>query len=396
MPSSHPVLRALLYFISWKGFIYAVALAATYVLPQVSEMMPNREYQTFPYLIWVFGNLDGEHYLAIAQGGYLPGFQPFFPLFPLLMRIITYVSSLSLIITGQIVSVASLLLALYAAYRLLSLDGLKASWPLFLTLLFTFPTSFYYHAIYNDALFFLLATASLYLARRGIFFWAGFAGGLATLTRLNGLALLIPLLVEYVLQTRKNSPILEQWYWFTLWMKLKDSMRLPRLFRSGIIGILCIPASFVSYLWYIQIHFGDWMTLFSSMKTWDQDKIIFPLQVIWRYIKILMIYPEFHLNYAVAALELGSVFLYLFLLWFSYKKIRISYWLFFAFSLLIPSLTGTFQGMPRYGLHLYPMFLSLLLWLRTRSSRVRTIYLCGTVLLEAILIALYTRAYFVA
>lgn len=390
------VFKTLQFFFSWKGIIYTAALVATFVLPRVGEMMPGREYRKFPYLVWVWANLDGEHYLAIAQGGYLNGYQPFFPLYPLLMWTATRLTGLSLIITGQIISVVCLLLALFVAYKLLSLDGFRASWMLFLTILFFYPTSFYFNAVYNDSLFFLLATSAIYLARRGKLFWAGLLAGLATLTRLNGLALGFLILAEYIFQSHGNTSIVEQWNWQTLKSRIKVSLVPARLLWSGFIGIVFIPASFLGYLWYIQTRFGDWSTLFSSMKTWDQDKLTFPLQVVWRYIKILFIYPEFHLNYGIAALEFVSVCFYIFLLWYSFRRIRVSYWLFFAVSILIPSLTGTFQGMPRYGLHLYPFFLAILLWMKSMSSVSRRLILCIAITLQVVLVALFTRAYFVS
>jgi hypothetical membrane protein len=65
------------------------------------------------------------------------------------------------------------------------------------------------------------------------------------------------------------------------------------------------------------------------------------------------------LNYWVAVVEFLAVIFSVFLLLWSWRKIRSLYWVFFAVSLLIPALTGTFQGMPRYALHLYPFFLEL-------------------------------------
>jgi len=171
---------------------------------------------------------------------------------------------------------------------------------------------------------------------------------------------------------------------------------LRKLIKDRIFAIILIPLSFLAYLAYVHIAHGDWNLVFSSMKIWHQDKMIFPFQTVWRYFKILVLYPTFLPNYWIALLECLSVLLYTFLLVFSYKKIRFSYWIFFAISILIPALTGTFQGMPRYGLHLYPFFLSLALFFEKKDNKVLLVYFTGCMLLGFLFVMMFTRGYFVA
>ncbi len=153
---------------------------------------------------------------------------------------------------------------------------------------------------------------------------------------------------------------------------------------------------FVGYLLYIQIHFKDWNLLFTTMKIWGQDKLIFPLQVVWRYIKIIFLYPTFQLNYWVSVLELMIVLFYIVVIIYGYKKIRLSYWFFSVISLLIPAFSGTFQGMPRYGLHLYPLFLTIALFLNNKSLKVKVAYCLISILLLLFCLTLFSRGYFVA
>jgi Gpi18-like mannosyltransferase len=248
-------------------------------------------------------------------------------------------------------------------------------------MVFLFPTSFFLGSVYNDSLFLLLASLTLLFARNKRWVIASIFGGLATLARLNGLALLPFICVEYLTQFYKDGKV--------MW-------DVRAMIKDKIYAFCLIPMSFFGYLYYINSTYGSWTLVFTSMKAWNQDKITFPLQVFWRYFKIIVLHPTFKLNYWIAALEVSAVFLFIGLLIYSFKKIRFSYWVFFAVSILIPSLTGTFQGMPRYGLHLYPFFLSLTLFFEKKDNRLLFGYFTICILLELILVALFTRGYFVA
>lgn len=363
----------------WKALQIFFAILALKYIPTGETFFyaPKPLREVVPSLAWIWGNFDGSHYLEIARRGYQTHEQGFFPLYPLLIGIVDKLLNLPLIYIGLIISHLFFLVSLYYVYKLLILDKRESLIILVFALILFFPTSFYYASIYNDSLFFALATASLYYGRKQKWLHAGITGGLATLARLNGLTLLIFLAAEYYLQNKSTS--------------------VGKAIKNKLYWILIIPASFVAYLTYIQVRFGSFFTLFSSMKVWNQDKITFPLQVFWRYFKIIILYPEpQHLNYWVAVLEVGMVLFYIVMLYYSWRKIRLSYWIFFLLSIIIPSLTGTFAGMPRYGLHVYPLFLSLGLFLQQKNKYLRLAYFLISSILMAALLSLFVRAYFVA
>lgn len=358
----------------WKATTLLFAALATRILPlQLAyTIWRDPQYKNFgfylPYLVSIWGNFDGFFYLAIARDGYLSGQQPFFPLYPFIIRFIALRYSLPFVLSAQIVSLASFLGALIVIARLLAHDKKLSLFPLVIAVILTYPTSYSYTAAYNDALFFFFATLTLYLGRTKNFVWAGIAGAAATLTRLNGLALFPFLLIEHGLPLHPRR----------IW------------------AVMLIPLSMLGYFIWINGQFGSWQTLFTTMSVWGQEKITFPVQVVWRYLKIFFLNPPATLSYWVAMVELGSVVLYVWALLWSIGKIRLSYWMFFATSILIPSLTGTFQGMPRYGLHLYPLFLVLALFLSKQSRLGKTIYFLFALALLFFCIVLFTRGYFIA
>lgn len=400
-----PVIRDSLIILSavfvWKLATIAAAFAA---VPLIALQYPMTAFRDLsftdfglglPYWVKIWGNFDGFYYLEISKNGYVPGLVPFFPLYPLLIYVVRELFGIRRIIVGQLISISALIGALFIAIRLFRQDfkATAANAILFLTVILTFPTAFFYTAIYNDSLFFLLATATLLLARNKKWLLASLIGGLASLTRLNGLALFPFLLFEYMTTA---DTLTQSWNWQRLKKHTMDivksgtAWRIPPLF-------LLVPLAFAAYLTYIYIVFGNWKILFIAMKPWGQERMILPPQVIWRYLKIFFLSFQPHtFVWWVAIWEFAAVALYVFLLTRTYRKIRLSYWIFFAISILIPWLTGTFQGMPRYGLHVYPMYLALYLWVRTMNVRQRVLYFVIALLVSFLALTLFTRGIFVA
>ncbi|KKR71955.1 MAG: hypothetical protein UU81_C0003G0018 [Microgenomates group bacterium GW2011_GWC1_41_8] len=379
-------------FFTWKTLVIFLAFVAVYLLPLHTEFIPKDPYRDgLPYFIWIWGNFDGYHYMTIAQNGY--GFlqHPFFPLYPLLIRIVLYVLRLTPLLAGLVVSHVAFIGSLVVIYRLLMIDRIKPGISWFMPLIL-FPTSFYYGAVYNDSLYLLFASLTLFFGRKHKWILASIMGGLASLTRLNGLALISFLCIEYI--TQSDSRI-------TTWRfnKFKQKILMYILeFKKHIVSVwfIVIPISFFSYLMYVQLVYGSWYLVFSAMRVWNQDRITFPLQVFFRYFKIIALYPHFDIVYFVAFFEISLVIFYCYMLLFGYKKIRLSYWVYILISFLIPSLTGTFAGMPRYALHLYPFFLTIGMWLTTKHLAVRILYYGISIALFLFSIALFTRGYFVS
>lgn len=379
-------------FLFWKIILYTVIFSSNVLIPAASMLKhfdPDYKFNTHtPIAIWVWSNFDGKYYTDIARRGYFGGEEPFFPLYPILIRYVHDITKIRYLVSGQIVSNLAFLAALVLLIKLLAIDGKKSLAYLFFLIIFLFPTSYYYSAIYNDAPFLAFASAAILFSRKRQWLAACIAGSLATATRLNGLALFFFIMVEYLVSDQWN---MGQW---RLWVsKLAD---IRQLIADKIIAVTLIPLTFLGYLAYIQITSDHWTDLFTSMKPWGQDKVILPIQVAWRYIKILFIHPNFSYAYSIAAAEFAAVVLYAVLLIFFWKKIRLSYWVLFFLSILIPSATGTFQGMPRYGLHLYPFFLTLTMAVDRFPSIWKWAYFILSFAGLVTFLALFSRGYFVA
>lgn len=374
-----------------KILIYFLAILAPVFLIKNSSFTPTIHYtKGLPFLVLIFANFDGAHYLEIARNGYHNFLFPFFPLYPLLMSLVKSFTSGSFILAGEAISHVSFFIAIFFMYKLLQIDKQEKYFFLLLAIILFFPTSFYLGAVYNDALFLMLATITIYFSRKKKWLLSGMFGALATLARLNGLALCFMLFLEFVLSERENN-----WQFVSIKKTLTD-LFTKKIFNLSFCSILFIPAAFIGYLAYVQYKYNDWSLVFSSMSKWGQDRIVFPLQVFWRYFKIIIFSPTIQINYFVSIIELFFVLLYVAMMIYSFRKIRFSYWVFFIVSIIIPSLTGTFQGMPRYGLHLYPFFLALTLFLSERTKLIKVLYFLVSLFLLLVGVTMYTRGYFLA
>ena len=173
---------------------------------------------------------DAPHYTDIAVFGYMsrepgylfaPGYQQvfpgdldlyivFFPLFPWLVAGVDALVGEPVMSAFVVATVASLFVA-PLLYRLVAEDLGDRIGRWSALFLLAFPTAYFLHIGYTESLFLALAFGSLWLARTDRWWGAGVLGGLAALTRINGLVLIPALLVEAWLQWRRHRRLDGAW-----------------------------------------------------------------------------------------------------------------------------------------------------------------------------------------
>jgi hypothetical protein len=207
-------------------------------------------------LITAWERFDALWFLRIATAGYTPGdgSAAFFPLYPMLIRVLSPVLGGHPLGAGLLISNAAFLGALVVLYFLTSSEfdeQIARRTVLYLTI---FPSAYFFLAPYSESLFLLLVVSSLWAARRGKWPIAGVAGALAAATRNVGVLLVLPLAVESVRQFRERGGRLA-----------------PRLLWSGavVIGTL-------TYLGFWQGFGGDALAPLHQQATWQREGT-FPL-----------------------------------------------------------------------------------------------------------------------
>lgn len=387
--------KILFAFLTWRTALFLVAFLSIYLLPVFGATFPYAdrvlEITHLPYWIWGFGNFDGVHYLRIAQDGYTALYYPaFFPVFPMLINIFSSILPKNLLLdtsfyvdpaffySGLILANSFFLVALYFLYKLFRIDySSKISW-LALMLLIVFPTSFYFGSVYTESLFLLLSILVLYESRKRNFLLAGIFCAIASATRIVGVLLAPVILIELYLAV-KNKEI-----------GIKSNK-----FVFSILGLVVSVMGLGLYMFYLWRNFHDPLYFVSAQPYFGAQRsstIILLPQVIYRYIKIFLSIPVLSLQFFNSTLEFVLTLAPITLLIVYFKKIRFSYWVFMAGTLVVPTLSGSFSSMPRYVLAAFPLLPVLAIGL----GRYKKLAMILSVILGIILLSLFIRGYWVA
>jgi hypothetical protein len=195
-------------------FLQRIALLAlTYLLSRrpmplsTSALLPSWNGWLHIWSTW-----DGSFYATIAASGYTQLVQAaFFPLYPLLERLLAALMGGNTALAGVLIANLSCLAA-FALLRILveRTHGRTVSRRALLYLAI-FPLSFFLAAAYAESLFLLLSLATFLALSERHWTLAGILAALSTLTRPVGILLLVPIIYEATIAPRlaKNRARLE-------------------------------------------------------------------------------------------------------------------------------------------------------------------------------------------
>ncbi len=342
----------------------------------------------YPSSLLPLANFDGAHYLLIAKSGYGQFQQAFFPLYPLLINVLSNIFS-SLLTTGLLISWATLFLGLIFFKKLstLVLDQKKSPWAILF--LFSFPSAFFYLTVYPESLFLFLSSACLYFIVKKNYRAAAIFAILSSLTKIQGVFLIIPFIFSIIdLSKFQLEKILKQ---------IRTDYKNFIFALSPILGL-------AAYSIYLQIEYGDPFYYYHSQEAFgaartSQGIILLP-QVIFRYLKILTT-SNVNFQYWIALLEF-CVFIFVFsVLLFSIfsfwrkKKLGFEFSLsLYSFGVLIlPTLTGTLSSIPRYALLSFGFFIALS---KIENLWLKVCILFGFSILHVVLFFFFLKGYFVS
>jgi hypothetical protein len=139
---------------------------------------------------------DTTHYQAIAERGYSAFDTAYFtpPVYPFLMWGLAPLFGGNTLASGLFISGLAFLGCLLAFHRLALLEfGEETSAMRAAVYLAIYPAAFFLVAAYSESIFFLFAILCLFFIRKENWLAAGLFGGLASLTRIPGVFLLLPM-----------------------------------------------------------------------------------------------------------------------------------------------------------------------------------------------------------
>jgi Mannosyltransferase (PIG-V) len=287
---------------------------------------------------------DGGWYLDIAQHGYsfVPAKQSnvaFFPLYPYLIRVVHHViplqSDAGWLLVGIIVSNTALLVALIYLYQLIRLDYDRRTAARVVLYLCVFPTTLFLSAVYSESLFLALVVSAFYYARINRWLLVGVLSAAAALCRPPGVLLIAPLAFEYLSQKEFQ------------WQRIKPDC----------LALLLAPMALAGHLTFLRWRFGDWNVLSKAetMEGWNR-RLTLPWNTLLHSFPGMNSFKGFH-----GAFEFFFTLALLGLAIFGCFRLRLSYSIYAAVSLVFISSWGGLRSAPRFGLVIFPVIIALAL-----------------------------------
>jgi hypothetical protein len=351
---------------------------AFFIISALSLLFTHGDFDPIKYSLnslWQSWNRwDTVHFIHIAQKGYDVKLETaFFPLYPLLIKIVAHFIQHSDFIAGLIVSNIALLILLVVLYQLVLEDFDEACAYHSVLYLLIFPSAFFLVAAYSESPFLCFVVLSFYQMKHGRWWLAGFFGLLASLTRSSGILLVIPFLWEYLYQRQ---------------FRLKS-------IQGGILAALLIPTGVALFALYCWHRFGNPLefSVVEAAPGWDRHLnwpwvgIILDVQLIQStgtildYVSLrnlLDLIPDVFLLLPLLTAFIGPWRLP-YKLW-SYVLFGLMFWLFFNLYPRIGSGADPLTSQSRYMIEVFPAFIFLAI-----SGKHRTIHACYVMVSSAML-----------
>ncbi len=301
----------------------------------------------------VWGRWDAEHYIRVATEGYSGFEMAFFPLYPLLIRGIGSLTGNHLI-AGLLISNISSFFGLLFFYKLVEHQYNRTVAHRAAFYISIFPTAVFFSAVYSESLFFCLTVASFYYIRERKWITAGVMGMFASLTRVEGVLLAVPFLIEWLTVVFTNNAS-------SVRQSLRNTFKHPvgGVLRP-LVGLALVPLGLLFYMAYLWVLRGDPLYFSHVQAHWGRH-LAFPWESVAHAFKLI---SQTHVAQTVAnqALELTFTALMLAVLVAGFWRLRPSYSVYMALSILVPMSTSSLMSMPRFALVLFPMFVMFALW----------------------------------
>ena len=215
---------------AWGG-VLLISLGAHFLMLVLSALLTGRSVSAL-YSDRLFQAGDAVRYLDIAINGYARTGKNainlvFYPLYPLLTRLISLLTGLHAAAAGALVSTLCYAGSSILFFELARLESDERGAFTAVLLFALYPFSMFVLGVYSESLFLLLSIGCMLLIRKRRFLLSGVLGFFAALTRFQGMLLLVPAVCEIALA------------------RCGREKRAP---RPGDCFVLLIPLGFICYL----------------------------------------------------------------------------------------------------------------------------------------------------
>jgi len=258
----------MLIFFFWRLVDSVIACLASLAIPYLG-FFPYKEIFAdyhLPRFISGLANFDGAQYLLIVREGYNQFTQAYFPIYPLLIKFVSFIVPNHLL-SGLLISNLCFLIGLYFFKQYLMREGEETSPLQVIIFLLLFPTSFFFGALYTEGLFFLLTVLVLWGLQQKKYWLVALMGFLAALTRFVGVFLMIPIGI-HVLQNQISRPKVDQ----PLAEKIKNQNYRSKFKNKNNYYLLTPLLGLLSYMLYLWKTTGDALFFFHSQPVFGANR----------------------------------------------------------------------------------------------------------------------------
>jgi hypothetical protein len=303
---------------------------------------------------------DPGWYLDIAIRGYTDepfttsGFRNwgFFPAWPIAIRLIDFILPVGAVVSSIILANILSIVAFTVLYKLLRLDYSPALAFSSVSLLILSPGAFHLARPGSEALFLLLVVTTFYAARHRLHLVAGLLGGLACLTRPNGIIILPALATLALIQLRSRGETMSRPVnWFKLsWLAL-------------------VPMGLLGFMLYLKQLTGNIMAYFDQKRVnwgWRNE---FPYAHLIAWLRSPRLTGDYGWDLAVLSAPLLialTVAVVLGIIRRSEVRLPPEYWVYVVLSVVMLAARNSVSGVSRYTLAAFPVFVLVVLLLQRR------------------------------
>lgn len=328
--------KALLLVLTWLIFINVFSLLALNRLNLKADdaypWIPVNNYSQGKgwNVVNMHSRWDSNWYLDIAKNGYQMRENDtlsnvvFFPVYPMSIRMFSIFVGHNFILTGWVISCLFLFLAAIFLFKLAASFHGELNPLLAVFLMLIFPTACFFNSVYTESLFLFLSVGSFYLTMKKRYFSAALFGLIASLTRVTGILLFAPLLIQLFLAEGFNRRAIAKSLPFAL-----------------------IPLGTLSLFTYHWWRFGNFFLFFKIENAWGRS---------FNY-NIGHFLFDSSASIANFSLDLFYLLFVLLITLILARKKHFAYAFYVGSTFLVAISTGTLMSIGRYILVLFPVYL---------------------------------------
>jgi hypothetical protein len=211
-PGSRSAASVIAFLATYKAIYFLLIYLAIVLLPPIYSFATysgNIHGPTMPSSIEkFFVTWDAQSYLFISQYGYIKGLRvdAFFPLWPFVIRLFSYVTGGNILVSSLILSNACSVAALFGLHRFVSRQYDSQLADRTIMLMLAFPGAIFLSFPYSESLFLLFCVLMFLQLSSHKYINAGILAFFAAMTRPLGVLLIAPMLV-HIVKSKKFSAL---------------------------------------------------------------------------------------------------------------------------------------------------------------------------------------------